>query len=160
MNSSSSLTAALLGEWQSIRQLTYDYLDLLDPQHLDLRLPFPESQTMGYQFWCMVGAHESYLKKLEHGAWQGFSSSLGQFNNVTPALIKQQMQLADTTMVQVLDQVDLAALQANGEPNHAIVFQMIKHEMHHHGQLINFLFCHHLSIPPTWRDEWSLQYGS
>ena len=158
MSITSTLTSALLHEWQNIRRLTYDYLDILEPAHLDLRLPFPESQPLGYQFWCMVGAHESYLKKLEHGVWQGFASSLDQFEEVTPAIIKQQMQQADAAMVKVLHQVDLNQRQSNGEPNHTIVFQMIKHEMHHHGQLINFLFCHHLPIPPSWQDEWALSY--
>ena len=157
---SSQLSTILLSEWQSIRQLTYDYLAILEPHHLELRLPFPESQPLGYQFWCMVGAHESYLKKLEHGAWQGFASSLSQFDPVTPAVIKQQMQQADAKMAQLLEQIDLLATQASGEPNHAIVFQMIKHEMHHHGQLINFLFCHHLPIPPSWQDEWALRYDA
>jgi len=148
----------LWNEWQAIRHLTYDYLESLQLEHLDLRLPFAESQRLGYQFWCMVGAHESYLKKLEHGTWQGFSSSLDQLDAVTPATITTQMQQADRAMVQLLQQMDLNQLQPNGEPYHAIVFQMIKHEMHHHGQLINFLFCHHLPIPASWQDEWSLRY--
>src|SRR5262245_34581093 len=87
----SSMNEMLLNEWQKIRRLTYDYLDILDASHLSLRLPFAESQTLGYQFWCMVGAHESYLKKLEHGQWMGFSSSLNNLPEITPAIIKQHM---------------------------------------------------------------------
>lgn len=158
MSTSQSLAEIMLTEWQQIRQLTYDYLDGLDPHHLDLRLPFATSQTLGYQFWCMVGAHESYLKTLEHGAWQGFASSLDQLAEVTPATIKQQMQQTDARLTQLLQTLDLNAPLANGQPGYGVVFQMIKHEMHHHGQLINFLFCHRLPIPPSWQDEWALRY--
>jgi hypothetical protein len=45
------------------------------------------------------------------------------------------------------------------EYGYEIVLQMIKHEMHHHGQLINFMFCFHLPIPDSWQEEWALAYG-
>jgi hypothetical protein len=153
-----SLSDILMAQWREIRTLTYDYLDMLSPDQLDLRLPFAESQPIGYQFWCMVGAHESYLRELEHGAWQGFASSLDQFEQVTPAIIKQQMQRADERMGRLLEQADLHAPQQNGEPGHAVVFRMIKHEMHHHGQLINLLFCHRMPIPRSWQLAWALSY--
>ncbi|MBX3013584.1 MAG: DinB family protein [Caldilineaceae bacterium] len=157
--SSPAVTEILAAQWQEIRQLTYAYLDALQPEQLALRLPFPTSQSLGYQFWCMVGAHESYLHKLEKGAWQGFASSLDQFTEITPAIIKAQMQQADARLSQLLQQIDLNAPLHNGEPGYTVVFQMIKHEMHHHGQLINFLFCHQLAIPPAWQAEWSLRYA-
>ncbi|MEZ4679127.1 MAG: hypothetical protein R2932_33410 [Caldilineaceae bacterium] len=147
---SSTLATTLLREWQKIRQETYAYLTILEPHHLDLRLPFPESQTLGYQFWCMVGAHESYMSKLEYGSWQGFASSLDQVDQVTPRIIQQQMQQADARLAELLTTVDLTAPLDNGEPRYTVLFQLINHEKHHHGQLINFMFCHHLPIPPGW----------
>lgn len=59
-----NLSQILLHQWQGIRGLTYDYLAQLSSEQLALRLPFEKSQTLGYQFWCMTGAHESYLAKL------------------------------------------------------------------------------------------------
>ncbi|MEZ4737049.1 MAG: hypothetical protein R3E79_58975 [Caldilineaceae bacterium] len=158
MNTSQSLAEIMLAEWQQIRQLTYDYLDGLESRHLELRLPFATSQTLGYQFWCMVGAHESYLKALEYGSWQGFASSLDQLAEVTPATIKQQMQQADAKLAQLLQTLEINASLSSGQPGYSVVFQMIKHEMHHHGQFINFLFCHQLPIPPSWQEEWALSY--
>ena len=152
------LNHMLLTQWQQIRRLTYDYLISLDPAHLELRLPFPESQALGYQFWCMVGAHESYLKKLETGHWQGFSSSLDSLDVITPDTISAQMAQADGRMADLLDKLDLATSLANGQPAYEVVMQMIKHEMHHHGQLINYLFCHHLPIPASWHEEWALAH--
>ena len=154
----SNVNDMLLAQWQGLRRLTYDYLDLLDVSHLGQKLPFAESQPLGYQFWCMLGAQESYLRKLEYGAWQGFSSSLDQFDAVTPAIIAQQMVLADERLARLLAQHDLDQPLLNGQPAYEVVFQMIKHESHHHGQLINFMFFLHLPIPASWHDEWALRY--
>jgi hypothetical protein len=156
-----SLAEILLRQWQQIRQLTYNYLDVLDPSHLTQTLPFPESQSLGYQFWCMVGAHESYLKKLEHGSWQGFASSLSLYpaESWTPALIHKHMARADTKMVDLLTNMNLEVPLSSGQPGYEVVMQMIKHEMLHHGQLINFLYYLRLPIPALWHEEWALAYG-
>jgi hypothetical protein len=98
------------------------------------------------------------LKKLEQGEWKGFSCSLDRFEAVTPSLIKQQMMKADAALQALLQQIDLAAPLKNGQSGADVVMQMIKHEMHHHGQLINYLFCHHMPIPSSWHDEWALGY--
>jgi hypothetical protein len=141
------LHEVLLAQWRGLRRLTYDYLDMLEPSQLALKLPFATSQTLGYQFWCMVGAQESYTKKLDHGKWQGFSSSLDQFEEVTPAIVTQQMKKADDALAQLFKTMAPEHKLLNGQYAHEIVFQMIKHESHHHGQLINFMFCFHLPIP-------------
>lgn len=153
-----SLSQILLAEWQAIRALTYDFLAQLSPEQLELRLPFARSQSLGYQFWCMLGAHESYLRKLETGAWQGFACSLDGLAELTPAVIAAQMQAADNRTAHLLASIDIHEALANGQPGHQVVMQMIKHEMHHHGQLINFLYCHELPIPASWQDEWALSY--
>jgi len=150
-------STVLLAQWSSIRRLTYDYLAVLEKDHLPKRLPFPESQSLGYQFWCMVGAHESYLRSIEAGRWKGFSSSLDEFEVVTPAIIQQQMQKADAHMAALLKDLPLEEQRRDGHYGYEIVFQMIKHEMHHHGQLINFLYYLHLPIPPSWHEEWALE---
>jgi len=153
-----AMNSVLMAQWREIRQLTYDYLDNLQADQLGLKMPFSESQPIGYQFWCMVGAHESYLRNLEAGSWQGFASSLDGFDKVTPQIIKEQMQAADASMAKLLNMIDLDESLENGQKGYEIVFQMIKHEMHHHGQLINLLYCHHLPIPKSWADEWALAY--
>lgn len=154
----STLSQILLDQWQGIRTLTYDYLAQLSSEQLALRLPFETSQSLGYQFWCMTGAHESYLRKLETGAWQGFACSLDGAGEFTPALIEEKMRAGDAHLAGLLAEMDVEQTLANGQPGYEVVMQMIKHEMHHHGQLINFLYCHRLPIPASWQDEWALAY--
>lgn len=148
----------LLTEWKKIRQLTYDYLDHLDTSHLELKLPFAESQSIGYQFWCMAGAHESYIEELKHGKWQGFSCSLNGIKNLSPTIIMEHMRKADNELEALLGNIDLQKPMDDGRPAFSVVMQMIKHEMHHHGQLINLMYCHHLPIPDSWQAEWALRY--
>jgi hypothetical protein len=95
---------------------------------------------------------------LEHGAWQGFSSSLDTVEAFTPQTIKHQMQLADQAMGKVLETLTLETPLKDGKPSYSVVQRMIEHEMHHQGQLINFIFCHRLPIPKSWNEKWALAY--
>lgn len=153
-----SLSDIFLAQWLDIRGMTYDYLDMLTADHLSLNLPFPESQSLAYQFWCMTGAHESCLKELAHGEWHGFACSLNGVGPLTPGLIRSHMQRSDEAMTNLLGEIDLETRLKNGKPGYAVVQRMIEHEMHHQGQLINFLFCHHLPIPDSWRAKWALAH--
>ncbi len=152
--------AEILGQrWLHVRSMSYDFLDVLKPDDLNLKLPFPESQSIGYQFWCMVGASESYLKHLEHGEWQGFASSLDTADDPSPSGIKAIMQKTDTQLIEQLGRMDLYVQLKSGEPSYEVVQLMIEHEMHHQGQLINLMYCHHLPIPRSWADTWALSYA-
>ena len=61
-------------------------LDSLARDHSELALGLPEaafskdlgarSNTIGSQFWCVIGARESYGAAIESGVWRGFSCSL------------------------------------------------------------------------------------
>ncbi len=151
--------AQMLGKrWLHVRGMTYDFIDMLKPDDLGLRLPFPESQPIDYQLWCMTGASESYLKHLEHGEWQGFASSMDTAEDLSPNGIKALMRKTDVKLIDLLETVDLEAQLKSDEPGYELVQRMIEHEMHHQGQLINLMFCHHLPIPKSWADKWALAY--
>ena len=156
MSGPAALSRVYLQQWEGIRAMTYDYLAVLTPPDLSLRLPFPESQDLLYQFWCMVGAHESYLKELQAGSWQGFSCSLDAQEDYSLQAIERQMRESDRVMAERLGTMDLEALLANEKHGYEVVQRMIEHEMHHHGQLIVSMFCHHLPIPESWHEKWAL----
>lgn len=159
MDDSARLLAEIsVQQWLNIRQMTYDYLAVLQAPDLDLVLPFPKSQSLAFQFVCMVGAHESYLKQLEHGRWQGFASTLEGLVPLTPALIQKYMLLDDADFIDLVGRKDLTEKIADGSYGYEVVQRMVEHEMHHQGQLINFLFCHSFPIPPSWHEKWALAY--
>lgn len=156
MPESNMLSGLFLQQWQGIRALTYDYLAVLSPDNLSLRLPFPESQDLIYQFWCMIGAHESYLRQLQVGSWQGFSCSLDALGDYSLEAIVNQMRKSDQRMVEVLGEMDLETLMSDGRRRYEVVQRMVEHEMHHQGQLINFLYYGRLPIPESWHLKWAL----
>jgi hypothetical protein len=151
-----NLASILLEQWRSIRGMTYDYLAVLQPSDLALRLPFPESQALVDQFWCMLGAQESYLRELRAGTWQGFSCSLDDGEDYSREAIERQMRAADQEMVALLSEIDLHASLANDKRGYHVVQRLVEHEMHHQGQLINFMFYGHLPIPDSWHAKWAL----
>lgn len=136
--------------------MTYDYLDVVKPTDLVLALPFPESQPLRSQFRCMLGAQESYLRQLEQGEWQGFSCSLDTLTEVQPAIIVKHMRMADELTTRLLESIDLELPLTNKKYGYEVVQRMVEHEMHHQGQLIHFMFCHHFAVPASWHDKWDL----
>lgn len=153
-----ALNNILSRRWLHVRGMTYDFIDVLKLDDLGLKLPFPESRPIGYQLWCMTGASESYLKHLQHGEWQGFSSSMDAADDLSPSGIKTLMRKTDDTLIDTLKTMDLDAPLKSGEHGYELVQLMTEHEMHHQGQLINLMFCHHLPIPKSWADKWALAY--
>lgn len=146
-----------LDQFLAARQMTYDYLDVLTQENLALRLPFPESQTLLSQFRCMLGAQESYQQELEFGSWQGFSSSLDlHIGEVTPQSIKHLMQETDAQTKDLLGRINLMKKLENGKFGYQVVQTLIEHELHHQGQLINFLYAHNFTIPDSWYKKWDL----
>jgi hypothetical protein len=156
MHDDESVVDILSARWCGVRGRTYDVLDVLDEPALGLRLPFPESLTLGSQFRCMLGAQESYTRAIAHGGWQGFSCSLDDLAAVTPAIIAAHMRRADEALAAAVQAAPPAPTAGGGRRVDQTVQRLIEHETLHHGQLINFLFCHHLPIPRSWRDEWAL----
>ena len=76
----------------------------------------------------------------------------------TSPIVIGQMQQADEVLAQLLSTISADHRLQNGQYAHEVVFQIIKHESHHHGQLINFMFCFRMPIPPSWQNEWALSY--
>ena len=147
----------IINHWNDLRGRTYDFLDVLKPTDLPLRLPFSESDTLYNQLWCMLGTTESFAKRIAAGSWQGWDSSLSYDpDEVTLGDIRQQLEASDQTLFAALLQHDLLTPYADGSIPLRHYFRLVEHESHHHGQLINFIFAHNLPIPQSWADEWAL----
>lgn len=143
--------------WQQLRGMTYDFLNEIKEEDLEKKLPFPESQSLGYQFWCMVGAQESNLPLIKKGKWEGFACSLDKVDKVTKEVIVSHMKQADKSLMNVLEETDLLQkFEDNSTPlmNYMI---LVEHESHHQGQIINFIYAHDLPIPKSWEEKWALK---
>ncbi len=144
--------------WRQLRGMTYDLLDAITDADLSKKLPFSESQDVQYQFWCMLGTQESWTSLLVSGVWEDWSCSLDKedVKQVSLEGIKQHMRTADKQLFEALERDDLLRKFEDGSTPLMNYMILIEHESHHHGQLINSIYAHHLPIPESWEAKWAL----
>lgn len=128
-------------------QLTHALALHLDEASLNLDLPNLPSNRIAGQLWCIVGARESYAKAIELGAWQGFSCSLA-----TPK-IKHSVLAALEETGKRLDEINFMSLT---EAQVELAFNLLEHEIQHHGQLIRFVYANRLTFPESWRKRYTV----
>jgi hypothetical protein len=128
-------------------KLTYDLVLHLDETSLNLDLPNLPSNRVAGQLWCVVGARESYTKAIEMGEWNGFSCSLATpkiKSSVLVTLEETDKKLNEINFVGLADvQIDLA-------------FNLLEHEIQHHGQLIRFVYANGLTFPESWHKRYTV----
>ena len=154
----SPVTDELARHWNMLRGRTYDLLDVLSQADLEKKLPFARSQSMAYQFWCMLGSQESWVAFLQNGALEHWSCSLSGVPSAefTPALFRQRFEAADERYLSTLATADPLQPYANSQTPLAVHQMLVEHEAHHHGQLINFIYALELPIPASWAKQWAL----
>ena len=127
--------------------LTFDLVVHLAEDALRLDLPDLPSNQISGQLWCVVGARESYIKAIESGAWQGFSCSLlaPQVKDVVlDSLERTHHRLCTIDFLSLTDaQLELA-------------FDLLEHEIQHHGQLIRFVYANRLTFPQSWTERYTV----
>lgn len=128
-------------------KLTHDLVVHLDEESLSLDLPNLPSNRIAGQVWCIVGARESYTKAIEAGGWQGFSCSLK-----TPRAKEAVLAALDATLER-LGEIDFADLS---ETQVDLAFELLEHEVQHHGQLIRFVYANGLTFPVSWHDRYTV----
>ncbi len=127
--------------------LTRDLVAHLDEEALGFDLPKLPSNRIAGQLWCVVGARESYLRAIEAGGWQGFSCSL-----TTPRVKGAVLAALEATQAR-LAPIDFAGL---GEAQLALAFDLLEHEIQHHGQLIRFVYANGLTFPVSWNKRYTV----
>ena len=128
-------------------RLTRDLVTHLDETSLNLDLPNLPSNRIAGQLWCIVGARESYAKAIQASGWKGFSCSL-----TTPRLKQSVLAALETTHKQ-LNEIDFTQLT---EVQIEFAFDILEHEIQHHGQLIRFVYGNGLTFPDSWNKRYTV----
>ena len=128
-------------------RLTHDLIMHLDEMFLSLDLPGLPSNRVAGQLWCIIGARESYIKAIEVGGWKGFSCSL------TTPRIKQSVLAALQSTHERLDEIDFTELTG---AQIDLAFDLLEHEIQHHGQLIRFVYGNGLTFPTSWQKRYTV----
>lgn len=108
------------------------------------------SNSIGAQFWCVVGARESYARAFEAGAWQGFSCSLSEPE--VPASVQAALAASQAGLQAAL----AAATQPWDEARQRILFDLLEHEAQHQGQLIRYFYANAIPFPPDFAKRYAL----
>lgn len=128
-------------------ELTFDLVVHLDEASLKLDLPNLPSNRIAGQLWCIVGARESYTKAIEQGEWTGFSCTLA-----TPQ-VKQSVLAGLERTAQQWNDLDFTGLT---DAQIELAFELLEHEIQHHGQLIRFVYANQLTFPPSWHKRYTV----
>lgn len=128
-------------------ELTYDLVAHLDEYCLGLDLPGLPSNRISEQLWCVVGARESFMAAIEAGNWAGFSCSL------TTPIVKGSVLAALHATHERLNRNEFATLS---ETQLDLAFDLLEHEIQHHGQLIRFIYGNRLTFPDRWHQRYTV----
>lgn len=128
-------------------ELTRDLVMHLDEKALGLDLQGLPSNRIAGQVWCMVGARESYLKAINAGSWRGFSCSLA-----SPRVKESVLAALEVTheSLRAIDFADLSDAQID------FAFNLLEHEVQHHGQLMRFVYANGLTFPDSWNRRYTV----
>lgn len=137
----------LQGKLTGAMRLTDDLASHLPAESLRLDLPGLPSNTIGGQFWCLVGARESYARAIREGVWRGFTCSLADPES-KPAVLAALAAARET--IEGIPVADPSPARAE----HA--FALLEHEVQHHGQLIRFVYGNRLSFPASWKTRYTV----
>jgi len=128
------------------------YRDLagsLPAEALDQKVSIP-SNTIGAQFWCVLGARESYTKAIETGEWAGFSCSLSGEDVVVQDKVIAAFQASESEFDRVVSQSDWTSSRDD------LLLGLLEHEIQHQGQLIRYVYGLGYEFPETWVKRWQL----
>ncbi|MEM8873692.1 MAG: hypothetical protein AAGD32_05475 [Planctomycetota bacterium] len=126
-----------------------DLVESIPPDALMHKLPGLASNTIGEQFWCVVGARESYARAIRSGQWEGFACSLQDVSD--PGTVADALRGSANAVMDALGEgaeLDSARIE--------LALALLEHESAHHGQLIRYLYGLRLPIPPSWKARYAL----
>lgn len=129
-------------------ELTFDMAKHLEEEYLTLKMKKLPSNKIGEQFWCIVGARESYIKAIKASEWQGFSCSLKDTKDKGELLSCLEKTMLD---LKELLKEDLSEKQLD------ILLDLHEHEIQHHGQLIRYVYGNKLSFPVSWTNRYTVK---
>lgn len=129
--------------------LTNALADGLSAESLARHNGTARSNTIGAQFWCLVGARESYARAFEAGSWQGFSCSLTDVK--APAAVQAALSASREGVLAAV-----AGVEEVSEARQAILIDLIEHEAQHHGQLIRYFYANDLAFPAAFASRYAL----
>ena len=141
----------LIKRYKRTNKLFVDLLDEMTECHLDSKLGNLPSNKIGQQYWCVIGARNSYLSAVKAGKWVGFSCPLNWNETKNASAISSQLSATINEIVHFLNECE------EPSPEQIDLFMdLLEHEVQHHGQLIRYMYGNKIPIPQSWKSRYSL----
>jgi hypothetical protein len=138
----------LVRKIERVFSLTRDLIENLSQKSLLLYLGDLPSNKIGEQVWCIIGARESYLKAIKAGKWAGFSCSLQ--DNTSKSEVLKCLDSSSENIIKYLKE------SAISEEQREMIFDLLEHEIMHHGQLIRYIYGNKLGFPESWNKRYTV----
>jgi hypothetical protein len=128
--------------------LSSDLLNNLDEADLELKVPNVPSNTIGGQYWCIVGARQSYINAIKNGGeWQGFKCDLENAHK------KEEV---NKLLEETSQELDMLEINLTNQKIMSKLIELLEHEIQHHGQLIRFVYANKLKFPKSWNKRYTV----
>ncbi|MHA2173009.1 MAG: hypothetical protein ACXAB7_24400 [Candidatus Kariarchaeaceae archaeon] len=128
--------------------LTFDLFNSLEESNLQRKIGDVPSNSIGQQAWCIVGARESYYTALKNSKWMGFKCTLDNYKEKSKII-----QLLESTKQLIVNYLNTSTLLTD---QLTFAFDLLEHEIQHHGQLIRHFYSNRLEFPPSWNDRYTV----
>ncbi|MGR9463067.1 hypothetical protein [Rhizobium leguminosarum] len=140
----------LLGRLRDALLLTKELSESVDEHQLHRCINGVASNSIGSQFWCIVGARESYARGIVAGTWQGFACSLSREQTRQASSVRSAL---DVTQHKVLDAIERTEMS---EGRWQLVLDLWEHEIQHQGQLIRYFYANGILFPEPFASRYAL----
>lgn len=108
------------------------------------------SNTIGEQFWCVIGARESYADAIENDGWSGFICSLPGAATGNKTQVCQALKRSEIRFEQASRDIEWT------DNREALLLALLEHEAQHQGQLIRYVYGLGYRFPESWAERWAL----
>jgi len=141
----------LIKRLKRTNQLLEDLVTFIPEEKLDSKLAHLPSNTIGQQYWCIIGARKSYLLAAKAGKWNGFECGLTNEDVKIAKTIKSALAETCNAAIDFLNQIPELT-----EPQEDFFLDLLEHETQHHGQLIRYFYGLNIGAPNSWKQRYSL----
>ncbi len=128
--------------------LTLDLYNSMEENYLKYKIENLPSNTIGNQAWCIVGARESYFNAIKNSKWIGFKCSLENSNSKSAII-----HLFNSTSKLIIDFINESKPSIE---QMKFAFDLLEHEIQHHGQLIRYIYSNEIKFPKSWNERYTV----
>ena len=143
-----------------MRDSVQEHLKAIFAMHQDLAETLPDeafseklsvpSNTVGAQFWCIIGTRESFARAIAAGAWSGWNCSMAGEDAAKKEKVTEKLQQAAQQLHEALSDVEW------NEARDGMLLDLLEHEAQHQGQLIRYVYGLKHKFPDSLASRWAL----